>query len=256
MLRALSYIVRARAKLLAFPALGAATAILVAWATTIIDAPGSLWCTGVALPQPSAIVRITGPAYTTEVLLRGLDNDPLTQSPALANAAGFTFEGGVSWTGSSSSHTGFRLHDGGRDGAKYIARPVLAPGMTMRATRNAGWPLPSLGSTIVRTDAGLRGRWLLPIAPRWASGPHLFARSLPLRPVWPGFVANTALFAAGWWMLLGLPMVVYNVIRRRGLRRRGRCPRCGYDLSGLNSDVCPECGTRVRAEALTPPPAS
>ena len=38
-------------------------------------------------------------------------------------------------------------------------------------------------------------------------------------------------------------------IRRAGDRRRrlrlGRCSRCGYDLSGNVSGVCPECGTSV-----------
>ena len=28
-----------------------------------------------------------------------------------------------------------------------------------------------------------------------------------------------------------------------GRHRTGRCPRCGYDLTGNESGVCPECGT-------------
>jgi hypothetical protein len=27
-------------------------------------------------------------------------------------------------------------------------------------------------------------------------------------------------------------------------RHQGQCPRCGYDLTGNASGVCPECGTR------------
>ena len=29
--------------------------------------------------------------------------------------------------------------------------------------------------------------------------------------------------------------------------RQGLCPNCGYDLRGINTERCPECGTRVRA---------
>jgi hypothetical protein len=35
----------------------------------------------------------------------------------------------------------------------------------------------------------------------------------------------------------------------------GRCSSCGYDLRGLESDHCPECGT-ARARAKEPPPTS
>jgi hypothetical protein len=28
--------------------------------------------------------------------------------------------------------------------------------------------------------------------------------------------------------------------------RQGLCPRCGYDLRGINTERCPECGTRLR----------
>jgi hypothetical protein len=38
--------------------------------------------------------------------------------------------------------------------------------------------------------------------------------------------------------------------RRRGRRRRGRCPDCGYDLRGGN-ERCPECGTPVAVPEQT-----
>ena len=31
--------------------------------------------------------------------------------------------------------------------------------------------------------------------------------------------------------------------------RQGLCPRCGYDLRGINTERCPECGARVRPRA-------
>jgi hypothetical protein len=33
----------------------------------------------------------------------------------------------------------------------------------------------------------------------------------------------------------------------RSRRRRGRCVQCGYDLTGNESGVCPECGTKTSA---------
>jgi len=85
-----------------------------------------------------------------------------------------------------------------------------------------------------------------------------FPRAVPVRPIWPGLIANTVFYAAGWFVLL------YGFIRLKGLRRvirerRGLCPQCGYDLRGQApggphprplsqrergaSDAgCPECG--------------
>ncbi len=36
--------------------------------------------------------------------------------------------------------------------------------------------------------------------------------------------------------------------RRHRRRRRGRCVRCGYDLTGNLSGVCPECGGSAKAQ--------
>jgi hypothetical protein len=63
--------------------------------------------------------------------------------------------------------------------------------------------------------------------------------TLPIRPTW-GFAANTAIFAIAWWVLLYAPGTVLRSFRRRS----GRCPQCGYDLHGNESDGCPECGWR------------
>ncbi|MFT3685460.1 MAG: hypothetical protein QM783_11115 [Phycisphaerales bacterium] len=69
-------------------------------------------------------------------------------------------------------------------------------------------------------------------------------RCLPLRPIWPGLVADVAIFSLLWGLVV-VPMAL--VIRSR--MRRGRCLSCGYDLQGLAADVkCPECGA-VRGAA-------
>jgi hypothetical protein len=38
-------------------------------------------------------------------------------------------------------------------------------------------------------------------------------------------------------------LVLTKGIVRRRRRKRGQCPKCGYNLTGNTSGVCPECGT-------------
>jgi hypothetical protein len=60
---------------------------------------------------------------------------------------------------------------------------------------------------------------------------------LPCTPIYAGLVLDSALFSAPWMLLLFAPRAVRRAIRLR----RGRCPACGYDLSGVRRK-CPECG--------------
>lgn len=62
------------------------------------------------------------------------------------------------------------------------------------------------------------------------------ARILPLRPIWLGFVIDTAFFGGILWLATRGPFVLRRVIRRRC----GRCPGCGYPVG--TSAVCTECG--------------
>ena len=73
---------------------------------------------------------------------------------------------------------------------------------------------------------------------------------LPWRPIWPGFVVNTLLFAAAVWVLFAVPLGVRRIIRARG----GRCPQCGYPAGA--SGVCPECGTGLGARGIDDPSAT
>jgi hypothetical protein len=64
--------------------------------------------------------------------------------------------------------------------------------------------------------------------------------ALPLKPLFPGFYLNTALFASLWWAAL-----FFRPLRRRRRIARGQCPSCAYSLAGLPAGTakCPECGS-------------
>ena len=68
-------------------------------------------------------------------------------------------------------------------------------------------------------------------------------RSLPTFPLWPGLLANTAIYGGAWAVLIGatVPPIRWFVRRRRA--HRGGCPACGYSREGLKEGApCPECG--------------
>ena len=78
--------------------------------------------------------------------------------------------------------------------------------------------------------------------PRWATRDPLAdpLSFLPLRPIFPGFLLNTLFYAVVVGAILALPLT-FIPLRRRLRARRGRCPKCNYDLAGLEGP-CPECG--------------
>ena len=59
-------------------------------------------------------------------------------------------------------------------------------------------------------------------------------------------------FQVGWLILVLIPVLVFAgvLLLWRGLRRRRRgdtphCAACGYNLTGLTSEKCPECGSVI-----------
>ncbi|MGH7131887.1 MAG: hypothetical protein ACREJO_08090 [Phycisphaerales bacterium] len=61
---------------------------------------------------------------------------------------------------------------------------------------------------------------------------------------WSGIreqIAGSALYATGYWSPFALVGLTLLWIWRRS-PRHGHCGKCGYDLTGLTGDVCPECG--------------
>lgn len=73
---------------------------------------------------------------------------------------------------------------------------------------------------------------------------------LPIIPLWPGFVANTLLYAGGAYGLLRLP----RRFRAWTRRRRGLCPRCAYPIG--TSPTCTECGAPLAIATHDQPSAT
>ncbi len=69
-----------------------------------------------------------------------------------------------------------------------------------------------------------------------------------LRLYWPGVILNPIIVGGGAWLILVVPFFAVPAIRRqittRIRRKRGHCPKCGYDLRGELDAGCPECGWR------------
>jgi hypothetical protein len=104
----------------------------------------------------------------------------------------------------------------------------------------AGWPKPCLRAEHLSTTAplhtSLRGGLRL-FTPTNPSGAH--RGIVPLLPIWPGLLTDTALFSSPWLLLL-LAIPAARHLRRRF---RGLCKSCGYDLSATPPRTpCPECG--------------
>ncbi len=114
----------------------------------------------------------------------------------------------------------------------------------------SGWPWKALRCTFSDVDGG-HGGWTFGATTGSAApaggGPQ---RVITWRPRMPGFVFNTSVFAAMWFMILFAPRMSRRALRRR----RGRCERCGYDLRASPEGRCPECGalreTQKHREAL------
>jgi hypothetical protein len=112
-----------------------------------------------------------------------------------------------------------------------------------RLTRTrAGLPFPALQS-VVRISALHTGR-----SPYTVRHDGFLARStqaladrrapLPIPPLIAGFAADTVILGALIYALWSAPALIARALRRKP----GHCRHCGYDLKGLTSPVCPECG--------------
>lgn len=74
-----------------------------------------------------------------------------------------------------------------------------------------------------------------------ASSTQSVTRLLPLRPIWPGVVFDSAVWSAAWLFVTAL-LLLPGLVRLRLRLRRNRCTMCGYDLRGIEAPICSECG--------------
>ncbi|GJM25932.1 MAG: hypothetical protein DHS20C16_23470 [Phycisphaerae bacterium] len=74
-------------------------------------------------------------------------------------------------------------------------------------------------------------------------GYHLLPRGKVKGALYPRYILPLWIPAV---VFGGLAMLVYAPIRRQRKRQKmGWCTHCGYDLTGNESRVCPECGTNT-----------
>ena len=106
----------------------------------------------------------------------------------------------------------------------------------------AGWPMVALWMEYEESPNGagpLTDRWALRLPMSKRHGPSSLRKpTIPLRPLWPGFGIDTLFYGAIWFGVFFAPGSAKRFIRAK----RGRCPRCGYDLRGQLAAGCPECG--------------
>jgi len=127
---------------------------------------------------------------------------------------------------------------------------VRPPGEGLVHLHRAGWPARALeGRESISPSGDPSYRWGIPFPnkvslalefPRGSRKPIVKTVTglLPLRPIWRGFLLNTAFYA----LALILPTGMLWSLRRLVRRRRGLCLVCGYDLRYGEHDACPECG--------------
>src|SRR5690606_17543245 len=79
--------------------------------------------------------------------------------------------------------------------------------------------------------------------PTWAPSVHVFrTRKFQWLGTYYSFQRTTIVAAPLWMPLLGLSVATGCLWWRDRGPRAGFCPGCGYDLTGLDGRVCPECG--------------
>lgn len=95
--------------------------------------------------------------------------------------------------------------------------------------------LPGKRSIILRNLFGFSLSWKRSI---FGVGDYWSAISVPLWTLILGFAAYP------------LSVLLGNSIGRRRNRRLSWCLKCGYDLTGNTTGICPECGTKVDRPAI------
>jgi hypothetical protein len=64
----------------------------------------------------------------------------------------------------------------------------------------------------------------------------------------PRDAERLAIFVLGLYLFLSGRWVIGRLTRGLAWPGGGTCPKCGYDITGLESSRCPECGTKLPAK--------
>ncbi len=141
-------------------------------------------------------------------------------------------------------------------GAGVVVVVVRRPGEGLVRLHRAGWPARAAleGRVSIPPSGDPSYRWGMPISDKaslaleYHRGPvtpivKTVTGVLPMRPVWRGFLLNTAFYA----LAFILPAGMWWSLRRFIRIRRGLCPACAYPRG--ESDVCSECGKALPSRA-------
>lgn len=193
---------------------GAAIAIGVAWGCL-------LWCPA-ETPRPKGRFLSGGHRVT----------DALSRYGTFDGFAVFELRG-VGWEMDHALGSSRRFHH-------------ASPLNTNKITRTyAGWPFLCLWGE-QRTLAAKQTDWWIISFPNLPWSNAATRSYAPLAPLWPAFMANTALYGA---LTIVLKMAARSA-RRSYRRSRGCCPYCGYLTAGpvllTGQTQCSECGQHIR----------
>ncbi len=130
----------------------------------------------------------------------------------------------------------------------WMTIPISDPGYVYTSTA-FGWPTLALRGLVVEGLPTRTRAFMNVFTDYWVFGhpdePRTIA--LPLGIIWPGFIINTLIYTAAWFVLLfAARRATHSLLTRRRLHR-GFCPACRYNLLGDFSSGCPECGWNRRA---------
>ena len=207
----------------------------------------------VAIGWTAALLSFDGPLALYTPFLHW-DNPPVADDRMVAwlNARGWTDgdEGLIHLMPSKTAGaelSSFCWDDDAIDGAARQDGAEVRPARVHRL--RAGWPLRSLeGSLSLVDDDGPPPRYTVHTGIGYTRA-TVFGdpetRVLPLRPLWLGFIVNSALYA----VFLGVLWFGPRALRRSLRIKRRRCPACGCPVG--TASHCSECGSRLPSSLRT-----
>jgi hypothetical protein len=150
-----------------------------------------------------------------------------------------------------SGYSFFQEHGWGLTRSTQFASAASLDYLVMNRVQT-GWPFHCverrhwLVEGASKLEAVNRGTIFLPYRSFMVNGEIVTTpRRIGVIPMWPGLLANTALYALLLFVLFG----GIGAGRRASRRVRGRCEGCGYPLRSLPTPVCPECGRSSAVES-------